>query len=249
MIIPVSDILIDYASNKSRPNLKVQGCEELAASIGLQGLLEPVTVRRIGHEQFKYKLVRGYRRTMSCVQILGMDSLDCNIDENTTEENEGIKNLIENFQRKDLDFWEACCALKAEFPEDMTAGKIAKKIGMDRGWVRNRWSVWKFPQDVIEQVEAGMLSPAQVNLMIAKTPEEQSAASALLIAGKEAGETTESMARRISGRRTTRKKKEVQGVMTELLSRGLIGHAHCLRYSIGEITDTQLYGLLEEQNE
>ena len=245
MIIPISEILVDYAGNQSRPNLTVRDCEELAANIGRHGLGTPVSVREIEHEQFRYKLVRGHRRMMACTKILGWKEIRCDIDNDTNEENEGLKNLIENFQRKDLNYWESCLAMQREFPPDYTAGKIAQELGMDRGWVRNRWSVWKFPPEVIEQVAAGMLSPAQVNLLIAKTPEEQSASAAALIAGQAAGETTESMARRISGRRTTRNKKEVQQMMTFLLGDDMVNEAHCLRWSIGEISDSQLLVLLK----
>lgn len=244
MIIPISEILIDYSSNTSRPDLTVRECEDLAISIGSNGLGTPVSVRNIEHDQYKYKLVRGFRRMMACTQILGYTEIRCDIDPGTTEENESIKNLIENFHRKDLNFWESCQALRRNFPENYTAGQIGRELNMDRGWVRNRWELWKFPEEVIDQISAGMLSPAQVNLLIAKTPEEQVAHASAIIKAQEEGETTESIARRLSGRRTVRHKKEIQKMMTYLLGESMMNEVQCLRYSIGEITDTQLMELL-----
>lgn len=241
MNIPISEILVDHANNTSRVPFAPETCEDLAANIGQHGQLVPVKVRPIDHPNFKYQLVMGYRRITACSVILGWEQIEAIVDNNVTEEDANLHNLIENLQRKGLGYWEECQSLRRTFPPEMGDTEIARKLNMSRGWVRARWLVWRLPQEVIDQVEAGLLSPADVTLLIHRSPEEQQAAAKRLLEGKAAGETTQSMVEELSRRRGVRTKAQVQEVMVKLLEMEKKDAMHALRWAIGEITDTALY--------
>ena len=245
MKIQIDDILVDHGDNVSRDPLTAQDCQDLAASIAQRGQISPVLVTPRDLPDHKYKLVCGYRRLVAMGGVLGAAEVEATIKEGVTDDEARILNAIENLERLDLDYWGWCKALKKAFQPDTTETEISKIVNRSRTWVRCRWLIWKLPEEVIAQVEQGLLTSTDVGLLIQKSPEEQIAAAARLRAGKEAGETTNSMLQQFSRRKTMRPKKEIQETMTALLSQGKHNEMHCLRYAIGEISDTQLYELLK----
>jgi len=176
--------------------------------------------------------------------ILGYTSVEALVREGVTDEEGRILNAIENLERLDLDYWGWCKAIKKAFPAEFTETQIAKALNRSRSWVRARWLVWRLPEEVLAQVEQGLLTATDVGLLIQQTPEEQIAAAARLRAGKESGETTNSMKGQFSRRKSVRPKKEIQEMMTTLLSKERHGEMHALRFALGEISDTQLFELL-----
>jgi ParB/RepB/Spo0J family partition protein len=202
-------------------------------------------VKPIQHDEYDYQLVVGYRR-MTAHQILGEEVIDAFVRKGVDEHQASVLNVIENLQRDNPGFWEQCCALRDTFDPELGDTAISKELGKSRSWVRSRWLVWKLPPDVIAQVEAGLLTAVDVSLLIHKSPEEQQAAADRLLAGKEAGETTQQMQTELSKRRSLRPKKEVQAMMTKLMADDKMDLVHALRWALGEITDAQLMGLINQ---
>jgi len=130
------------------------------------------------------------------------------------------------------------------FPPETTMTDIAKKMGHTRSWVRPRWLCWKSPQEVRDQIAAGQLSLAQVNLIILQQEKDQIAAAEALKAAAKKGIAVHRSARDLSKRKTVRSLKEIQRVMTVLMDNGFPEHVHFGRFACGEITDEQLYKYL-----
>ena len=126
-MIPCDSILADLSNNCSRQDLTPEDCEDLAASIEVNGLQQSVVVRptpEYGSETPKpYQLVIGYRRFTAVSVNLGLTEIECTVREYTDEEAK-IANVIENLQRKDISFWEECCALRIAFPDDTKTKQI-----------------------------------------------------------------------------------------------------------------------------
>lgn len=76
-----------------------EGLRELAASIEQYGILQPLTVRR---RMGEYELVAGERR-LRAAKIAGCTEVPC-ILLTVDEEQSGMVALVENLQRRDLDF-------------------------------------------------------------------------------------------------------------------------------------------------
>ncbi len=251
MQIPCSEIWADQSNNKSREMFAPESCHSLAATIQEQGLLQPVVVVPIEHPSYKYRLVFGYRRFVAVSVVLAQKHIEAIVRTDLDEQQIDLANAIENIERQDLSFYEECVCLKNVFDAEMSQTDIGKALKKSRTWVRNRWLLWKLPEDVIQQVRVGLLGAAEVALLIQQTPEEMAEAAAKLLKGKDAGESTASMEREVSGRRGVRAKKDVQRVMTILLEKGREAEMHTLRFACGEISDQQLFeylGLNDEPN-
>lgn len=246
MKIPVSEILVDHIHNVSRDPVSADSCHELAITIGQLGLINPVLVRPIEQPEYNYKLVTGYRRMVAMAGILGYTEVEAYVREDITSDDQAhIINLSENLDRNNLTFWEQCKGLHRAFPEGTHETTIASGVSRSRTWVRSRWLVWRMPEEVIAQVEEGLLTATDVGLLIQKTPSEQLAAAKKLMDGKEEGNTTNSMLSQFSRRRSIRSKKDIQAVMTKLLDMERCNEMHSLRFALGDISDTQLFELIK----
>lgn len=102
--------------------------QKLAESIKEVGLLQPISVREVGHD--KYQIVAGERRYQAC-KLLGKSTIDALITQ--TEDSElAILALAENIDRQDLSDFEIGQALRkieSLFPNKK---RLAEAIGLNR---------------------------------------------------------------------------------------------------------------------
>src|SRR5262245_29096623 len=89
---------IESSSDQPRKNFEIEKIQELAASISLNGLLQPIIVCPAG--EGKYKIVAGERRWRAC-KIIKMDSIPATVKNLNDREILEIA-LIENMQREGL---------------------------------------------------------------------------------------------------------------------------------------------------
>ena len=81
--------------------------EELAASIRALGVLQPLTVRR---REGQWELVAGERR-LRAARLAGLSQVPC-LPIQADSQSSSLLALVENLQRRDLDFWEEALALR-----------------------------------------------------------------------------------------------------------------------------------------
>ena len=84
-----------------------EALEELASSIRSLGLLQPLTVRR---QDGGWELVAGERR-LRAARLAGLEEVPC-LTIQTDSQSSSLLALVENLQRRDLDFWEEALALR-----------------------------------------------------------------------------------------------------------------------------------------
>jgi ParB/RepB/Spo0J family partition protein len=244
MKIPCSDILFDQSYNLSRDDFTAEDCDGLADTIKQDGLLQPITVIPIEHERYKYRLIVGFRRFCAVSQILGWEEIECTVREDTTEESVAIMNVVENIQRNDLSFYEAARALKEIFPTDTKMTDIVRRIGKTMNWVRPRWKLWSLPPEIIQQAKEGIISSSEVMLIVAKDAKDHKAFAGALIKAREEGLTIHEAARQSTGRKTVRRRQDIQKTMTHLFDNGFEREMQTLRYACGDITDVELCEIL-----
>lgn len=119
---------------------------ELAESIKNFGLIQAVTVRKQKDEE-KYELVAGERR-LRAARHLNKEKIPAVIKEFNDQEMAEIA-LVENLQRKDLNFLEEAQAYKrllAEF--DLTQKELSEKISKSQSTVANKLRLLKLPSAV-----------------------------------------------------------------------------------------------------
>ena len=124
--------------------------EELAASIREMGLLQPLSVRR---RDGNWELVAGERRLRAC-KLAGLTQVPC-LSIAVDDRSSSLLALVENLQRKDLDFWEEALALRRLVDEwGLSQEECAKRIGKSQSAVANKLRLLKLPQEVLELLRA-----------------------------------------------------------------------------------------------
>ena len=140
----------DIAPNPVQPRKRFEdgALYELSCSIAEYGILNPLTVR-LRNDQ--YELVAGERR-LRAAKLAGLVDVPC-IVLDVDMENASLIALIENLQRRDLDFIEEAngiCQLIKLF--GLSQEEIARRIGKSQSAVANKLRLLKLPDDVLESL-------------------------------------------------------------------------------------------------
>ena len=137
--------------------------EELAASIRVVGLLQPVVVRKVmpGH----YELIMGERRWRAC-EIAGLSQIPAIVRE--TSDDDMLRDaLIENLHREQLNPLEEAAAYQ-QLLEDFSATheELARKVGRSRPHISNTIRLLNLPAGVQKRVAAGVLSAGHAKALL-----------------------------------------------------------------------------------
>ena len=116
---------------------------ELAASIRYFGLLQPVTVRKVGE---KYELIMGERRCRAC-RLLGYTQIDAFILPATGPESAMLA-LVENLQRESLHYMEEAEAYAALVSSEMSQDALARRLGKSASAVANKIRLLKLSPEL-----------------------------------------------------------------------------------------------------
>ncbi len=130
-----------------------EALRELSESIRSYGVLHPLTVRlRAG----KYELVAGERR-LRAAKLAGLREVPCMVVDVDLED-AGLLALVENLQRRDLNFLEEARGLQQLIRMfGMSQEEAARRIGRSQSAVANKLRLLKLPEDVLEALlESGL---------------------------------------------------------------------------------------------
>lgn len=145
----LAKIPIDVISpNPYQPRISIEpeAFEELKKSILSNGLIQPITVRRL--DRSKFELVSGERRLKACREI-GYKEIPAYIIKVDSPETMLALALIENIQREKLNPIEVGLAYKRLMDEcHLTQEAIAEKVGKDRTTVANSIRLLKLPLQI-----------------------------------------------------------------------------------------------------
>lgn len=146
--------------------------EELAQSIKENGLVQPITVRRIGDKKAnKFEIVCGERRYRAC-QLIGADTIQA-IVKDLDDKKAFACMIIENLQRKDIDPMEEAAALNRLFQDkSMTVTEMAKMLGKSTSFVSGRIQLNNTIPEFVELMRKGPLVLTHL-LDICKLPQDQ----------------------------------------------------------------------------
>ena len=127
----------------------------LAVSILQNGLLQPISVRRVGLH--KYQLVAGERR-LRAAKLAGLEEVPCILIDVNMEDASLIA-LVENLQRRDLDFIEEALGISQLIRMfGMSQEEAARRIGKSQSAVANKLRLLKLPSDVLESLRQNGLT-------------------------------------------------------------------------------------------
>lgn len=146
----------ELSPNPTQPRKQFDddGIEELSRSITSYGILNPLTVRIRGG---KYELVAGERR-LRAARRAGIKEVPCILLDINLED-AGFIALVENLQRRDLDFIEEANGLNHLIRMfGLSQEEAAKRIGKSQSAVANKLRLLKLPQDVLESLRENGLT-------------------------------------------------------------------------------------------
>jgi ParB family chromosome partitioning protein len=131
--------------NQPRRIFEASGLRELAESIRLYGVLQPLTVRRLGSG---YELVAGERR-LRASRLAGLNEVPCLV-VGADERDSSLLALVENLQRSDLDYIEEAEGLQRLIKEHkLSQEEAARRVGKSQSAVANKLRLLKHPSDII----------------------------------------------------------------------------------------------------
>jgi ParB family transcriptional regulator, chromosome partitioning protein len=160
--IPVE--LIDRNPYQTRRHLDKVALAELAASIKVSGVVQPITVRPEANGRFQ--LIAGERRWFAS-QVAEKTTVPA-IVRHVSNEQAMEMTIIENLQREDLNPIEQARAFECLGREfGLTQEQIAQRTGKERSSVANFLRLLKLPADVQAMVEQGQLSLGHAKALMA----------------------------------------------------------------------------------
>jgi len=159
--IPVASIIPN--PRQPRQIFDEETLAELAESIKVVGLLQPVVVRRAGAGQ--YELVMGERRWRAC-QLAELASVPAIVRE-TSDDNLLRDALIENLHRQQLNPLEEASAYQQLLDDfEATHEELARRIGRSRPHITNTIRLLNLPPAVQRRVAAGVLSAGHARALL-----------------------------------------------------------------------------------
>lgn len=161
MRIPVEQI--ETNPKQPRHDFDEQALKELAASIKIYDIIQPVTVARL--PSGKYRLIAGERR-FRAAKIAGLKDLPAYIRLANDAELLELA-LLENLQRQDLNAMEIALSYKRMMEElTYTQEQVAERMGKERSTVANYIRLLKLPPDIQVAVRNGSLSMGHARALI-----------------------------------------------------------------------------------
>ena len=156
--------------------------KELAESIRMYGVLQPLTVTRKeihdenGAFHTEYELIAGERR-LRASRLAGVEQVPVLIRSGEQTEQEKLElAIIENLQREDLNAVDRALAFKQLADMfNLSHSQVAKKVGRSREYVSNSIRLLGLPEHMLTSLKQGEISEghARTLLMLKDRPEEQ----------------------------------------------------------------------------
>ncbi|MDQ3047030.1 MAG: ParB/RepB/Spo0J family partition protein [Bacteroidota bacterium] len=153
-----------------RTHFEEDALNELASSIKEHGIIQPITVRKLGYD--KYQLISGERRFRAS-QLAGLTSVPAYIrianDQAMLE-----MALVENIQRENLDAIEVAISYKRLIDEcSLTQEQLSQKVSKQRSTITNYLRLLKLPVEIQLAIRNGDISMGHARALINIENEDQ----------------------------------------------------------------------------
>ena len=158
----ISISLIDPNKDQPRKKFDEEALNELASSIKVHGVLQPIlVVERNG----RYLIVAGERRWRAS-KLAGLKEIPCLVADFTNNQIKEIS-IIENLQRKDLTPIEEAKAIKSLIDEfGWTQDVVAERLGKSRPVISNTLRILNLEPEVIQMIEEGKISAGHARSLV-----------------------------------------------------------------------------------
>lgn len=159
--IPLDQIEVN--PKQPRHDFDADALNELAASIKIHDIIQPLTVSRLPNG--KYRLIAGERRFRAS-KIAGIKDVPVYIRQANDAQLLELS-LLENLQRKDLNAIEIALSYKRLMDElEYTQEQVSERMGKERSTVANYIRLLKLPPDIQVAVRTGVISMGHARALI-----------------------------------------------------------------------------------
>ena len=149
--------------NQPRKTFDKESLNELAESIRIHGLIQPIIVNKMDDG---YMVIAGERRYRAC-KICGLNQIDAIVKNYTNKQISEIS-IIENLQREDLNPVEVAKGIKKLMDEyGLTQEKVAERLGKARSAIANSVRILTLYPEVLDLVEKGKVSFGHAKILVA----------------------------------------------------------------------------------
>jgi ParB/RepB/Spo0J family partition protein len=168
--IPLTDIYADHAFN-CRGLFQASEVYDLGKDIEAHGQLQPLLVQPRADiidlpEQYKYKLISGYRRFVAINTWTSSIHAECIIREGLDADAVSTLNFLENLQRKNLNILQEALTIGERWPDE-SIRPLAKKLGVTDRWVSIRRDLLILPEEMQTKAALGpYLGISQADIQI-----------------------------------------------------------------------------------
>lgn len=146
-----------------RTHFESDALEELSESIKAHGIIQPLTVRKLGRD--KYQLISGERRFRAS-QLAGLEEVPAYIrianDQSMLE-----MALVENIQREDLNAIEVALSYQRLLEEcSLTQDQLSQKLSKSRSSITNHIRLLKLPADIQAGVRDNLITMGHARALV-----------------------------------------------------------------------------------
>lgn len=187
--------LVEPKVGQPRKNFDAEELQNLALSIAQYGIIQPITVRKVGD---MYRIIAGERRWRAA-RMAGLSEIPVVIMD-ADEQKSAEMALVENIQRENLNPIEEAEAIEALMDEfGLTQDEASKRIGRSRSSVANLLRLLDLPDSVREYVSSGALSAGHAKAILAlENKDRTEEAAKTVIAGEMSVRDTEKLIRKMN---------------------------------------------------
>ena len=176
VFLPVRSIRPNPA--QPRKIFREEALDELADSIRQHGILQPLSVRRVGNS---YELISGERR-LRAAELAGVTDVPC-ILMSMDDKASGFAALVENLQRQDLDFIEEALGIRRLIQEhSMSQEQAARLLGKSQSAVANKLRLLRHSDRVLSAIREAGLTERHARALLKLRSEEETLAAIARIA-------------------------------------------------------------------
>ena len=158
-------------SNPAQPRkvFRPEALDELAESIRRHGILQPLSVRRVGNS---YELIAGERR-LRAAQQAGLTDVPCIIMAMDDKES-GMAAMVENLQRQDLDFIEEAQGISRLCSQwSMSQEQVARLLGKSQSAIANKLRILRHSDRVLAALRESQLTERHARALLKLQSEEE----------------------------------------------------------------------------
>ena len=166
--------------NPAQPRkvFRPEALDELSDSIRQHGILQPLSVRRVGNS---YELIAGERR-LRAAQQAGITDIPCII-MSMDEKESGMAAMVENLQRQDLDFIEEAIGISRLCSQwSMSQEQVARLLGKSQSAVANKLRILRHSDAVLTALREAQLTERHARALLKLRSEEETLAAIAEIA-------------------------------------------------------------------